>query len=109
MLSHADDLRAEIALEGGDPGLADVILTDWRNATLDAPDRALCAYAEKLTRTPGAMTEADLQPLRAAGLDDGAIHHAVQVIGYFNYINRVADAVHVALEPEMPPYPDGTR
>lgn len=109
MLSHADDLRAEIAKEGGDPGLADAVLADWRRAPLDPADRALCAYAEKLTRTPGAMSEADLQPLRDAGLDDGAIHHAAQVIGYFNYINRVADAVHVELEPDMPPYPDGSR
>lgn len=109
MLGHADDLREEIAIEGGDPALADAILADWRHAGLNAADLALCAYAEKLTRTPAAMTEADLQPLRAAGLDDGAIHHAVQVIGYFNYINRVADAVHVELEPEMPPYPDGSR
>ncbi len=109
MLSHADDLRAEIAVEGGDPALADAVLADWRAAPLDAADRALCSYAEKLTRTPGAMTESDLLPLRAAGLDDGAIHHAIQVIGYFNYINRVADAVHVELEPEMPPYPDGSR
>ena len=109
MLAHADDLRAEIAIEGGDPALADAVLADWRRAPLDAADRALCAYAEKLTRTPGTINEADLRPLRAAGLDDGAIHHAFQVIGYFNYINRVADAVHVELEPEMPSYPDGSR
>ena len=109
MLQHADDLRGEIALEGGDPSLADAVLADWRRAPLEPVDRALCAYADKLTRKPAAMTEADLQPLRAAGLDDGAIHHAVQVIAYFNYINRVADAVHVELEPEMPPYPDGSR
>ena len=31
------------------------------------------------------------------------------VIAYFNYINRIADAVHVELEPEMPSYPDGSR
>ncbi len=42
--------------------------------------------------------------LRAAGFDDVAIHDAIQVVGYFNYVNRVADAVHVDLEPEMPPY-----
>lgn len=51
------------------------------------------------------MTEADVRELRVAGLDDASIHDAVQVIAYFNYINRVADAVHVDLEPEMPPYP----
>ncbi len=109
MLQHADDLRAEIAREGGDQALADAVLADWRGAPLDPVDSALCASAEKLTRMPAAMTEADLQPLRAAGLDDPAIHHAVQVIAYFNYINRIADAVHVELEPEMPPYPDGSR
>ena len=83
------------------------MLADGRGAALDPVDAALCAYAEKLTRMPAG--EADLQPLRAAGLDDPAIHHAVQVIAYFNYINRIADAVHVELEPEMPPYPDGSR
>ena len=55
------------------------------------------------------MTAADVATLRAAGFDDVAIHDAIQVISYFNYINRVADAVHVDLEPEMPPYPDEPR
>ena len=109
MLQHADDLRAEIARGDGDTGLADAVLADWRTAPLDRVDAALCAYAEKLTRKPAAMTEADLRPLRAAGLGDEAIHLAVQVVSFFNYINRVADAVHVELEPEMPPYPDGSR
>ena len=43
--------------------------------------------------------------MRAHGFDDVAIHDAIQVVSYFNYINRVADAVHVELEPEMAPYP----
>jgi len=72
---------------------------DWRKAELDAPERALCAFAEKLSLTPSAMAESDLAALRATGLDDVAIHDAVQVIAYFNYINRVADALHVDLEP----------
>lgn len=79
--------------------------TDWRGAELGPQDAALCAYAEKLTRTPRAMTEADAEALREVGLDDVAIHDAIQVVAYFNYINRIADAVHVDLEPEMPPYP----
>ena len=79
--------------------------SDWREAQLTERERALCAYAEKLTLTPAAMTEADLDALRAAGLDDGACHDAIQVIAYFNYINRVAEGVHVDLEPEMTPYP----
>ena len=44
------------------------------------------------------MMPADLDALRAHGFDDRAIHDAVQVIAYFNYINRVADALGV--EPE---------
>ncbi len=51
------------------------------------------------------MTADDLAPLRALGLDDVALHDTIQVVAYFNYINRIADAVHVELEPEMPPYP----
>ncbi|MFT5050928.1 MAG: alkylhydroperoxidase family enzyme [Chlamydiales bacterium] len=50
------------------------------------------------------MTSADVEALRTVGLNDIAIHDAIQVIAYFNYINRVADAVHVDLEPEMTPY-----
>ena len=47
------------------------------------------------------MTEADLRSLRDAGLTDRDILDAVEVIGYFNYINRVADALGVDLEPGM--------
>lgn len=78
---------------------------DWRSAGLDEVDRALCAYAEKLTSDPHGVTEADVQQLRALGLDDVAIHDAIQVVAYFNYINRIAHAVHVDLEPEMEPEP----
>ena len=74
------------------------IARDWRQASLSEADQALCAFAEKLTRTPHAMTSADLDVLRSFGFDDCAIHDAVQVIAYFNYINRVADALGV--EPE---------
>ncbi len=40
----------------------------------------------------------DIEALRAAGFDDRAIHDATQVASYFNYINRVADALHVEQE-----------
>ena len=81
------------------------LAADWRGAVLAPVDAALCAYAEKLTRTPGAMVRADVEALRSAGLDDRSVLEAVQVIAYFNYINRVADALHVDLESGMPPYP----
>ena len=51
------------------------------------------------------MGRADIDALRALGFDDVSVSDAVQVIAYFNYINRVADALHVDLEPEMEPYP----
>ncbi len=50
------------------------------------------------------MSEADIQTLRQVGLDDVAIHDATQVIGYFNYINRVADALGVERERFIRPW-----
>jgi uncharacterized peroxidase-related enzyme len=79
------------------------IARDWRTAGLSELDAALCAYAEKLTHEPRAMGEADVEGLRRVGLSDEAIHDAVQVVSYFNYINRVADALNVDLEPGMRP------
>ena len=49
---------------------------------------------------PASIGEADVQALRDHGWSDAAIHDAIQVIAYFNYINRVADAVGVDDEPE---------
>ena len=46
------------------------------------------------------MGRADVDGLRSQGLDDEAIHDAIQVIAYFNYINRVAEAVGIGPEPE---------
>jgi uncharacterized peroxidase-related enzyme len=65
-------------------------------------DRALCDFAVKSTKTPWAMSRADVEKLRALGLTDRAISDAVQVIAFFNYIDRVADALGVDLEPGMP-------
>lgn len=81
------------------------VTRDWRAAPLSAADRELCAFAEKLTLHPARMEEADVAALRKQGFGDADIHHAVQVTSYFNYINRIADAVHVDLEAGMDPYP----
>ncbi|MEL6822100.1 MAG: peroxidase [Calditrichota bacterium] len=74
------------------------ISSDWRKAGLGKADRALCEFAEKLTTSPQEMAPNDLDKLRSVGFDDRAIHDATQIISYFNYINRVADALGV--EPE---------
>jgi len=55
------------------------------------------------------MSAADLAALRAQGLGDEELHDATQVVAYFNYINRIADALHVDLEPEMSPRPTVER
>mgnify|MGYP001563548089 FL=1 len=80
------------------------IAHDWRTAPLPAVDRALCDFAAKLTHHPHEMGQADIETLRAHGLDDRAIHDAAQVIGYFNYINRVADALGVEPEDFIQPW-----
>ncbi len=46
------------------------------------------------------MGAADADALRAHGWDDAAIHDAIQVIAYFNYINRIAEGVGVGPEPD---------
>ncbi len=73
---------------------------DYREADLEPPVRALCDYAVKLTRAPSAVGAADIDALRAHGWDDVAIHDAIQVIAYFNYINRIAEGVGIGPEPD---------
>ena len=99
MESHSEDLRAESL----DDSLADGAKVGWKSIREQLTDRqrALCAFAEKLTLTPAKMSPHDLEELRGVGLDDGAILEAVHVIGYFNHINRVADALGVDPEDFM--------
>ena len=47
-------------------------------------------HAEKLTSAPAAMTESDLEPLRAEGLTDSDILDITLVVAYFNFVNRIA-------------------
>jgi alkylhydroperoxidase family enzyme len=54
----------------------------------------------KLTQRAAEIDEADIAALRAHGLDDTAISDTIQVIGYFNYVTRVADGVGIEDEPE---------
>ena len=83
--------------------MAEQLIQDYRRAELSQADRRLCDFAAKLTRTPSQMTEADVDLLRQEGFSDEAITVAVQVIGYFNYINRVAEGLGVDAESWMKP------
>jgi len=86
----------------GDDEKADAI-----KAALDArtpqtafngPELALLRYAEKLTLAPQDMVEEDVAALRSAGLDDGEILEANQIIGYFNYANRCLNGLGVTTD-----------
>jgi len=77
------------------------LIYDYRQADLPPRERALCDYAVKMTLTPGNLNEGDIEALRAHAWSDEQIACAVQVIGYFNYINRLADGLGVDLEPWM--------
>jgi uncharacterized peroxidase-related enzyme len=94
-----EDFREESA----DELKANHMRHDWRLAELSDVDQALCAWAEKVTIKIQEVSRADVDSLREAGLSEDAISDAAQVIGFFNYINRIAESLGVDLEPDMPP------
>ena len=67
-------------------------------------DRALCEFATKLTLAQQKMSPEDLDRLREHGFDDQAIHDVTQVVAYFNYITRIADALGVEQEDLIRPW-----
>ena len=70
-------------------------------ADLEPRVRALCDFAVKLTgEPPGRSAARTSRRFGALGWSDPAIHDAIQVISYFNYVNRIADAVGIEDEPE---------
>jgi uncharacterized peroxidase-related enzyme len=94
--AHSRDLQLEVK----DPGWVHAVKEGLEGAELTVRQAAICRYAEKLTRAPTAMTREDLDALRRAGLDDADLLDLVQIVGFFNYINRVADALGVPPEPD---------
>ncbi|UQA55096.1 hypothetical protein [Polyangium aurulentum] len=65
-------------------------LARWDDAkAANARDEALCTYAKKLTLTPWAVGAADLEPLRAQGLDDHAILDVISLVAHQNTISRM--------------------
>lgn len=58
--------------------------------TLEPRLSNIVRHAEKLTTAPGAMTESDLDELRAVGLDDKDILDLSLITAYFNFVNRLA-------------------
>lgn len=79
----------------GDAVFAQAILHDYTQAGLPAKEKTLLDYVYKLTKTPGDMTQADVDGLRAAGWSDPQIVATVHVCAFFAYMNRVAAAFGV--------------
>ena len=92
----------------GDDARADAIeaalQADAPEQAFEGAELALLRYARKLTRAPGEMTEADVTVMREAGLDDGQILEANQIIGYFNYVNRLLNGLGVTTEGDVVGY-----
>ncbi len=67
----------------------------------DGKELALLVYAQKLTTDVGAMVEADIVAVRAAGADDGEILEVNQVCAYFNYSNRLLNGLGVTTQGDI--------
>jgi uncharacterized peroxidase-related enzyme len=84
----------------GAPDLATQIQGDHGSAPIEEKWKKLLDHARKLTLAPAECGREDVATLREAGFTDEEIHDGIQVAAYFNYINRVADALGVDPEPE---------
>lgn len=66
--------------------------TTWRTFDLDDKTHALLAYAEKLTKAPGQLEDADVEALRDPGWTEDAIYEATALISFFNFSGRLEAA-----------------
>ena len=89
----------------GDKSRADSIEDALKKRCLtdafEGAELAVLQYAETLTLTPGKMKETDVRALQDAGLDDGQILEANQIIGYFNYVNRCLNGLGVTTQGDV--------
>ena len=75
-------------------------MEDYRQAALEPHLRLLLDFAVQVTLAVQTIHAARIAELREAGWEDAAILEAVEIIGFFNYYNRLADALGVEPEPE---------
>ena len=71
------------------------IQEDYTTAPLTPADRLMLDYVVQLTRDATRISSGNHEALRAAGFDDRAILQMTLIASWFNYINRVADALGV--------------
>ena len=83
---HAEALRRYIK----DEEIVNLLMSADGLETLEPRLSNIVRHAEKLTTAPGAMTESDLGELRSEGLSDSDILDITLIVGYFNFVNRIA-------------------
>ena len=81
-----------------DEDLVAAIRRDFRTAAISERDRVMLEYVETLTRDATRIGKEDHERLRAVGFDDRGILQITLIASWFNYINRVADALGVGRE-----------
>ena len=91
MVSHAEFLR-KVTL---DDALVDALHTDWRTAPITDAERVMIEYVIQLTEDATCISPTHHEQLRAVGFDDRGILQITLIASWFNYINRVADALGV--------------
>jgi uncharacterized peroxidase-related enzyme len=74
------------------------LVEDYENAPLSEADRAMLDYVTQLTEDATRIRQKDHERLRAVGFDDRGILQITLIASWFNYINRVADALGVGRE-----------
>jgi uncharacterized peroxidase-related enzyme len=78
-----------------DADTAQALKRDWRSVELSPADRTMLEYVEMVTRDPRQVQPETLDGLRRAGFTDEAILQITMITAWFNYINRMADALGV--------------
>ena len=81
-----------------DETLVEALKKDYTTAPITGQERVMLDYVVKLTRDATKIWKDDHERLRAAGFDDKAILQITLIASWFNYINRVADALGVGRE-----------
>jgi len=78
-----------------DEALVEALKADYRSAPIVEQDRVMLEYVEQVTRDATRISPSFHDRLRAVGFDDRAILQITLIASWFNYINRVADALGV--------------
>ena len=71
---------------------------DYRKAPISEQEKVMLDYVVQITRDATRISPADHERLRASGFDDKGILQITLIASWFNYINRVADALGVGRE-----------